>query len=115
MTPSTRRCRYCLTANPARNRRCGACKKALPKRRRPAHLKALDVPYETYVEINGGELCGVATCGRGPSAKRKLDRDHDHATGKPRGLLCSSHNRFLHSRVTPEELRACADYLERAA
>jgi hypothetical protein len=56
---STWRCRACLSMNASRTRKCAACKKARPKRRRPAHLKALDLPYETYVELTGSELCGI--------------------------------------------------------
>ena len=114
MTARTWRCRGCLSVNGSRKRKCGACNKARPKRRRPTHLKALTLTYEQYVELNGGDHCGITTCERGPSPTRRLDRDHDHKTGKPRGLLCVRHNRMLDSRTSPTELRACADYLERA-
>lgn len=110
------RCRSCLTVNPPRKRKCQACAKALPKKRRPAHMKALELPYEHYLAVNGGQdACAV--CGAGPSEKRRLDRDHCHATGRPRGLLCHRHNRMLGPRMgwTPATLRAAADYLERAA
>lgn len=77
-------------------------------------MAALDLPYEHYVEINGGERCGV--CGKGPSEKRKLDRDHDHTTHQPRGLLCHRHNRGLKWFYDdPEELRLAIGYLERTA
>lgn len=107
-----KRCRACLSVNENRYRKCQACGKPLPKPRRPKHLVALKQPYEVYVALNGGDVCGIATCGRGPSQRRKLDRDHDHSDGSPRGLLCSRHNRMLDSRVTAPELRALADYLD---
>jgi hypothetical protein len=110
---TTWRCRACLSVNEGRKRRCGACGNARPKRRRPSHLRALDIPYEEYVLLNGGERCGVETCARTSTARRRLDRDHDHRTGAPRGLLCPVHNRMLTTRVTPDELRALAAYLER--
>jgi hypothetical protein len=87
-------------------------RQAATRPRRPKHMAALDVPYETYVELFG-ERCGI--CGATRSAGRKLDRDHDHATGRPRGCLCHACNRLLSRRVTPEWLRAAAAYLERAA
>jgi hypothetical protein len=107
-------CRSCKARMGARKRKC-VCGKARPPKRVAAHLKALELPYEAYVVLNGGEFCGVETCKRERSAKRRLDRDHDHATGRPRGLLCSAHNRMLTNRVTAAELRALADYLERSA
>lgn len=68
--------------------------------------------YEWWVE-KYGPVCGI--CGRKPTAKRRLDRDHDHATGAPRGLLCARDNRALPSWVTPEWLRKAADYLEKGS
>jgi hypothetical protein len=103
--------RVCGNVNDGRKRKCGVCGKPRPPRRKPDHLKALDMPYEAYVELNGGEFCGV--CGRPPSGNRRLDRDHCHTTGKPRGLACPRCNRALPSWVTPEWLRRAADYLER--
>jgi hypothetical protein len=47
--------------------------------------------YEDMLESQGG---GCYICGIGPVG-RALDIDHDHRTGKVRGLLCSNHNRAL--------------------
>lgn len=102
----------CKHVNPKRKHLCEKCGKRRPATKRPAHMAALDLPYEHYVEINGGDFCGI--CGLPPSPVRRLDRDHDHKTGRPRGLLCHAHNRMLRYGMTPEVLRAAADYLERA-
>src|SRR5207253_2386160 len=75
----------CGHLNGGRKRRCEACGKPRPARRRPAHMAALDVPYEEYVRLNGGEHCGI--CGAAPKPGRRLDRDHEHkGVGTPRGL-----------------------------
>lgn len=77
-------------------------------------MAALELDYAAYVELNGGEFCGV--CGREPTANRRLDRDHSHKDGGfPRGLLDPRCNRALPSWITPEWLRAAADYLDRAS
>jgi hypothetical protein len=73
-------------------------------------MVALKQPYEFYVALSGRDKCGV--CGR-PPGTRRLDRDHDHRTGEPRGLLCSRHNRMIDNRATAAEFRALADYLDR--
>jgi hypothetical protein len=81
-------------------------------KRRPKHMIALEQPYEVYVELNGGEHCAI--CRALPKTKR-LDRDHDHRTGRPRGLLCHRCNRALQVWVTVEWLAAAGAYLERAS
>lgn len=103
----------CGHHNQPRTRKCARCGKSRPPRRQPAHmtvLKALD--YADFIAINGGsEACGI--CGT-PKRRRRHDRDHDHLTGNPRGLLCFRCNRHLPAWVTPMWLRAAADYLDRA-
>lgn len=100
----------CGARNPAVKQRCTGCGKPRPKRQAPAHKAALDLPYETYVKLNGGDHCYL--CERQPSAGRRLDRDHDHRTGQPRGLLCHRCNRALPSWTTPQWHRHAAVYLE---
>lgn len=77
-------------------------------------MAALALPYEHYVEINGGEFCGI--CGALPKSHKRLDRDHEHrGDGKARGLLCWACNRQLRTWATIEWLKAAAAYLERTA
>jgi Recombination endonuclease VII len=104
--------RICGRTNDGRRRKCVSCGRPKPVRRRPAHMSALDLDYAAYIELNGGEHCAI--CGKVPQGRR-LDRDHDHKTGKPRGLLCWSCNRQLRTWATVEWLRSAAAYLERAA
>lgn len=103
----------CRTQNPNRKRKCEACGGAKPPKRVPKHMAALELPYEYYVEINGGERCAICLRPRTEVAKR-FHRDHNHRTGRPRGLLCFPCNKRLAYDVTSEWLRAAADYLERA-
>jgi hypothetical protein len=101
----------CKHVNPNRKRKCEACGKTRPPRPRPAHLVALDEEYGAYIVRTGGEFC--ALCGALPPEGRKLHRDHDHATGRGRALLCFRCNTALPNRVTPDWLRKAADYIER--
>jgi hypothetical protein len=72
-------------------------------------MAALADPYELWVKRFGSH-CGI--CGRAPTVRRRLDRDHDHRTGVPRGLLCARCNRALPAWVTAAWLRAAATYLD---
>ena len=101
----------CGHRNPSRKQKCLACGKTRPARRRAAHLKALDASYEDFVTLNGGNFCAI--CGRKPTARRRLDRDHDHKSGLARGLLCARCNRALPSWVTHTWLLSAAAYLSR--
>jgi hypothetical protein len=104
----------CGSGNPSRNRKCKTCGKPRPARKRPAHMTALDVTYERYVELNGGEDCGI--CGATQKeGGRRLHRDHCHRTATPRGILCFRCNAALRPYMTLEWLRAAVAYLERTA
>lgn len=67
--------------------------------------------WEAMLEAQGG-VCAI--CGEPETAKNRtvLAVDHDHATGRARGLLCHRCNRLLgHAGDDPEILRRAADYL----
>jgi recombination endonuclease VII len=101
----------CAAVNANRLRKCGRCGKPRPARK--TVRRQVTLSYEEFVELNGGEHCGI--CGRGrPESGRRLMRDHDHKTGKPRGLLCFPCNRQLRTWTTVEWMRKAIVYLERA-
>lgn len=103
----------CRASNPNRLQKCARCGKRRPDRKRPAHLSALNLPYEYFVEVNGGEHCGI--CGKVPEPGKKLHRDHEHVgVGFARGVLCFPCNLQLKHSSSVAWLRAAADYLERA-
>jgi len=62
--------------------------------------------YDTILRNQGGK-CGV--CQRKP--KKNLAVDHNHKTGKVRGLLCYFCNKFQVGRHTMESARAVYLYL----
>jgi hypothetical protein len=104
-------CRTCRERLPRIKRKC-KCGAARPASRRPKHTEALKLPYEFYVELNGGEFCGI--CDKLPSARRKLDRDHCHkGDGYARGLLCGRCNRAIPNWMTAEWLDLAAAYLRK--
>jgi hypothetical protein len=59
-------------------------------------MKKYGISFEQYITIKENQNYRCAICGIDES---KLDRglavDHDHITGKIRGLLCNKCNRFL--------------------
>ena len=102
----------CGTLNLRVKQKCSTCGGPRPKRKQPAHRAVLsEMPYEQWV-ARYGEVCGI--CGREPTAKRRLDRDHCHGSGEPRGLLCARCNRALPSWVTTEWLLDAAAYVLQA-
>jgi hypothetical protein len=64
---------------------------------KPTHLRALELDYDAYIRLNGGEHCGI--CGNlRKEDGRRLHRDHWHKgplAGQPRGLLCHRCNRVI--------------------
>lgn len=114
----------CHHVNPKRNLICLKCGKKRPATKKPAHAVALELPYEAFVFLNGGDHCGICGYVRKPG-DRHLDRDHAWVgpiKGKPRGLLCHSCNRTLSKRMEIAAaaiglvvwLNNAADYVEKA-
>jgi hypothetical protein len=103
----------CRAVNPKRLQKCHVCGKRRPASKPPAHMSALKLPLAYYVEINGGERCGI--CGKSPKPGEKFHRDHEHkGVGFARGLLCFPCNSALRPYMTLEWLRAAVAYVERA-
>ena len=117
----------CGTRNQRIKQKCENCRRARPKRRVPSHARTLrDDPYTVYEQVNAdihsvaqsgewtSDFCGV--CGKPPTTGRHMDRDHDHITGRPRGLACPGNqgcNALMPRQLTLERARLIVAYLER--
>lgn len=94
-----------------------ATKKSTNKRKRHKLLKRYGITELEYSEIlakQGGHcaLCPATTFL--PGQNKSLAVDHDHASGKVRGLLCQPCNLMLgYARDLPEKLEEGASYLRR--
>jgi len=78
--------------------------------RKPTRAKALgvtDAEYARLLEAQGGHC---ALCPNTPKTRR-LHVDHDHATGRVRGLLCYVCNKYLPATRDAAWHRRAADYL----
>lgn len=88
---------------------------------RPTALKKYGLTPESYDALVAAQDGLCAICGRSERSKRtgeviKLSIDHDHETGKVRGLLCGSCNRALGLlQENPVTLERMAEYLRTTA
>ena len=80
-------------------------------RRKPTRARALGVDDSTYHAMLHAQagVCAVDGCTRTPKTRR-FHVDHDHSTGRVRGLLCHWHNRIMPK--TSAEAEAMARYLK---
>ena len=113
-------CRKCAYRNKrTASRKCQGCGEATkPKRRVPKHAEVLrDTSYEMYerlsTTIHGGDPGSCGVCGKPRGESRRHDRDHDHRSGRARGLACWYCNRELLRNATLDHARAVVAYLER--
>jgi hypothetical protein len=79
----------------------------VPRARRQSELPGAAELYDRLLGEQGG-VCAI--CGNPPKTRR-LHIDHDHKTGKVRGLLCHRCNGNLPAWVTPAWLREAYMYL----
>lgn len=61
---------------------------------RISRIRSYGITVEDYNNMLEAQDYGCYICG-GTDANRALSIDHNHSTGKVRGLLCSNHNRAL--------------------
>src|SRR4051795_11454211 len=80
--------------------------------RKPTRAKALGVSDAEYARLLDAQGGHCALCPNTPKTRR-LHVDHDHATGRVRGLLCYRCNRALPSYVTERWLFRAAAYIAR--
>lgn len=74
------------------------------------------ITSEQWDEMYNAQEGRCATCDTHQSKlKRRLNIDHDHSTGKVRGLLCDACNRALgHVNDSVDTLRRLINYLDTA-
>jgi hypothetical protein len=73
--------------------------------------------YREMLQMQDGRcgLCGADSPGKQTGTDKKMYVDHDHQSGKVRGLLCSRCNVGLGMfRDDPELMRRAAEYIEKA-
>lgn len=119
----TRPCKDCMPGTPTRpapwpGPRCATCWR-IEKKRRSAATHGRDIrrnfsitaeQYAALYAYQGGKcaLCQVAT-----GKVKRLAVDHDHKTGKVRGLLCGPCNKDVIGRLGIEALQRGIDYLKK--
>lgn len=101
-------CKVCVAAT------CAARRKA-----RPAHdkdwqiQKRYGISLAQFNDMREKQKNVCLICGESCGSGKALSIDHNHATGKVRGLLCSACNLGVGNfRENPDHLRAAALYLE---
>lgn len=108
----SRECAGCGAALPPERRqaRCVACCRETERARRLAYTYGLTRMQFDDMLRRAQYRCEI--CGLSPESGPKVD--HDHATGRPRGILCGPCNTGLgHFGDDAGRLRAAVAYLER--
>jgi hypothetical protein len=80
--------------------------------RRKELLRTYGLTIEEYDAMLISQSNGCAICGAGTAGNRRLHVDHDHITGKTRGLLCGRHNVAV-SYIEAADLPAVIAYVEK--
>jgi DNA repair exonuclease SbcCD ATPase subunit len=109
----------------AKNREKRLAKQKEYAKKNPEKIKDLNLranyglTYDSYIQMLAEQNGKCKICGRSDSGhvnSKWLAVDHDHATGKIRGLLCQPCNRGIGLlRDCPDTLAAAIIYLKESA
>jgi len=104
-------CKFCSKLRDDPNKQqCQECRLKITKRGREKRRGLLDEEVEEMKRFSGYVCPG---CRKNPGLDNWV-HDHDHSTGKTRGMMCSNCNSALGLvEDSPKTLRGLADYLER--
>ncbi len=64
-------------------------------RERAWHRRGIELTEAGYAEMFAAQGGVCALCGRPPTARQALAPDHDHKTGRIRGLVCWECNKLI--------------------
>ena len=124
-TPETYCCNKCGVEKPIsayhwkHNRRvCKECERPTPEEQRAKTLKGYGLTPETYMEMFEAQNFTCAICGgdthKGSKRAPNFTVDHNHSTGKTRGILCHACNRGIGLfQDSPQIIQNAIDYLEK--
>lgn len=89
------------------------CKECVIERQRYKKLGVCNTEYDKMLTQQKG-VCAICSSTLNSSRYTKLAVDHNHRTGKVRGLLCTSCNTALGlMKDSPIRLEKAAEYLKR--
>lgn len=92
-------CNKCGVTSSDFSRTAHWCRSCQREAQRAHRYRAIGVTHEEYLAVLHGQHGACAVCGKNEkpanSGTHGLHLDHDHATGKRRGVLCSNCNQLL--------------------
>ncbi len=121
MEDTSQRCRLCGTEKPLdefyyrkdSSKHRSECKDCIIEMVKYRAYGVCNVKYHEMLTIQHGK-CAVCESTLNGSRYSKLAIDHDHKTGKVRGLLCSNCNTAIGLlKDSPRRCRSAAEYLAR--
>lgn len=91
-------------------------RKRNPGKQTEYRLKRYGLTMESFLALLESQSHACMVCLKRFENRKDTHIDHDHVTGKVRGLLCLACNTMLgYSKDSPATLRRAADYLEKTS